>query len=168
MLQRKLTVAELANKVGVSKSAIEKYLAGPSSPRAATIVAICREFEVPADWLLFGYRQRLQHILLSSSFSAFQAVIHEMKQPGELSSRFSILEWGSPEWRNFVFHLADERANELNADVVRRLHEDDMEQRAGTYGIMHAAPMPIIFNKSATQGPDAKGVDIEHGDKTDR
>ena len=42
MLQRKLTVAELANKVGVSKSAIEKYLAGPSSPRAATIVAICR------------------------------------------------------------------------------------------------------------------------------
>lgn len=50
---KRLTVAELAARVGVSKSAMEKYLAGPSSPRAGTIIAICNEFGVTADWLLF-------------------------------------------------------------------------------------------------------------------
>jgi transcriptional regulator with XRE-family HTH domain len=50
----RLTVAELASRIGVSKSAMEKYLAGPSSPRAGTIVAICEQFGVTADWLLFS------------------------------------------------------------------------------------------------------------------
>jgi len=53
MSQHKLTVAELASRAGVSKSAMEKYLAGPSSPRATTVVTICKQFGVTSDWLLF-------------------------------------------------------------------------------------------------------------------
>ena len=39
MAQYKLSVSELAEHAGVSKSAMEKYLAGPSSPRATAIAS---------------------------------------------------------------------------------------------------------------------------------
>lgn len=64
---KRLTVAELASRVGVSKSAMEKYLAGPSSPRAGTIIAICNEFGVTADWLLFPG--------MSEEYFAFRGIV---------------------------------------------------------------------------------------------
>lgn len=54
MREHKLTVSEIAKIAGISKSAMEKYLAGPSSPRATAIVSICRELRASADWLLLG------------------------------------------------------------------------------------------------------------------
>lgn len=131
MKVHKLTVADMAGRVGVSKSAMEKYLAGPSSPRAATIRAICLEFDVDAEWLLFGYKLRLSPILMSASYSTFQALINELKQPNPISEKFSEIEWASSNWRQFVSDVASERAEELNQDVSKRVFEDHKLQRDG-------------------------------------
>lgn len=54
MREHGLTVSKLSEIAGVSKSAMEKYLAGPSSPRATAVASICKQLETSADWLLFG------------------------------------------------------------------------------------------------------------------
>lgn len=54
MREHKLSVSQIASIAGVSKSAMEKYLAGPSSPRATAMVAICEQLDTSADWLLLG------------------------------------------------------------------------------------------------------------------
>lgn len=56
MRERKLTVAGMAQAAGVSKSAMEKYLAGPpgpSSPRATAVASVCQELSASANLLLF-------------------------------------------------------------------------------------------------------------------
>lgn len=54
MLAKDMTVGQLAEIGGVSKSAMEKYLAGPSSPRAVTLANICIALSVNPSWLMFG------------------------------------------------------------------------------------------------------------------
>ena len=127
----RLTVADLARRVGVSKSAMEKYLAGPSSPRASTIRTICLEFGVDAEWLLFGYNLPLTRTLMSASYSAFLALMDELKQPGSFSEEFMTTEFGSAAWRQFVLHIATERAEELTEYVCKRVSEDQASLRSG-------------------------------------
>jgi len=122
-----LTIAELATKADVSKSAMEKYLAGPSSPRGTAIAAICTSFDVSADWLLFGKPQdEFQTLLLtlrSEALHVIWALISELKQSPELSTTFSSLDYGSEEWRKFIRDLAYSRTMELLRNFVKA-HEE--------------------------------------------
>lgn len=86
MRDHKLTVAEMAKVAGVSKSAMEKYLAGPSSPRAAAIVEICEKLATSADWLLLGQPNEEEIIRRGIHSSMYQIL---MQQKGkEVASSF--------------------------------------------------------------------------------
>lgn len=168
MRQHKLTVSQMAERVGVSKSAMEKYLAGPSSPRASTIQAICLSFGVAADWLLFQYRQPLQQVLAGSAYGDFQSLLHELKQPGTLSSRFSEIEWGQPEWRQFATDVASERAEELTAKVARRLKEREDDLRSGRVALGFGPPVEVPFASGASQEVEHPSVASreQHSDRS--
>lgn len=49
---RKLTQKEFAQRINVTESAISRYINDERVPRADTLVSICRELGVSADWLL--------------------------------------------------------------------------------------------------------------------
>jgi transcriptional regulator with XRE-family HTH domain len=117
MDKARLTVADMADKAGVSKSAMEKYLAGPSSPRGTAIAAICREFEVSADWLMFGIdgpdigsdELLLFHVLQDG----IHVLLMELKLGGPLCEKFDQLAPSSLELREFIYTLSQQRAFEI-------------------------------------------------------
>lgn len=123
MASQKLTVAEMSQRAGVSKSAMEKYLAGPSSPRATAIASLCASLKVSADWLLFGVDDDLWRVQ-NSSLAVIFALLEDLKRSGPLSDTFQALELGSHEWRNFTRELAFERAAELR-NMVAQSRSDD-------------------------------------------
>lgn len=123
MASHKLTVSEMAEKAGVSKSAMEKYLAGPSSPRATSIASICAALNVDADWLLL-WRESDLFTLQSLTFGAISALLEELKRDGKLSSEFRRMELGSLEWREFVREVGLECAVELRNAFARRRQQD--------------------------------------------
>lgn len=49
---RKLTQKEFAQRTNITESAMSRYISGERVPRADTLVSICRELGVSADWLL--------------------------------------------------------------------------------------------------------------------
>lgn len=49
---RKLTQKEFAQRTNITESAMSRYISGERVPRANTLVIICRELGVCADWLL--------------------------------------------------------------------------------------------------------------------
>lgn len=127
MTTRKMSVIELANSAGVSKSAMEKYLAGPSSPRATAIASLCLNLGVSSEWLLLGRPDENQYLLRSVATSVIIALLQDIKQPGTLREQFLGLESGSSDWRHFCFFLGDERAcdmiNQIASDRQKRLQE---------------------------------------------
>ena len=153
MQQHKLTVAEMAERCGVSKSAMEKYLAGTSSPRAGIIQKICIEFGVEADWILFGYSigSSFSSVLLSSAYASFQSILNELKQKSSLSEEFEKIEWGSSHWRNFLLNVATERANEIQADVSARLYK---ERQGAMSGIRKAFGPSILIRYEGSHADD--------------
>ena len=52
--QRGLSQAELANRLGISASAMGMYEQGRREPSAETLVALSRELQVTTDFLLTG------------------------------------------------------------------------------------------------------------------
>lgn len=50
----KLNQDEFAERIGVSRSALQKYFAGANNPSEPTIRAICREFSIRRQWLEEG------------------------------------------------------------------------------------------------------------------
>ena len=52
--QRGLSQAELANRLGISPSAMGMYEQGRREPSAETLVALARELQVTTDFLLTG------------------------------------------------------------------------------------------------------------------
>ncbi len=50
--QGQLSQAELARRIGISKNAMNTIEGGESDPRVSRIVAIARELDVSADYLL--------------------------------------------------------------------------------------------------------------------
>lgn len=165
MQRHKLTVSQLAERVGVSKSAMEKSLAGPGSPRASTIRAMAAEFNVRADWRLFGYANLLPVILPGSPYGSFQALLQEMKQPGPVSEAFEGAEWGAREWRNSVSSLAQDRSNELSADVLRRLDDEETMFRRGEMAIQSGPAVEIPLKGGSATAPAARsGQEGEDGE----
>jgi transcriptional regulator with XRE-family HTH domain len=70
MLSHKMSVSELATIAGVSKSAMEKYLAGPSSPRAVALVNISNALKISLDWLIAGqttHDVQVEYVALTST-----------------------------------------------------------------------------------------------------
>ena len=52
--ESKLNQDEFADRIGVSRSALQKYFAGANNPSEPTIRAICREFNIRRQWLEEG------------------------------------------------------------------------------------------------------------------
>lgn len=120
MAVRGLTVAQLAEMAGVSKSAMEKYLAGPSSPRAVTIANLSRSLKLSADMLMFGEIDPHVEVAYQLAFKAFANLIEDLKSHESLAAEFSALDPGSKQFSDFVRDLAFERAGQFkrafNAD----------------------------------------------------
>jgi Predicted transcriptional regulators len=49
-----LTSEELAERIGLKKASISSYENDRYDPSAKTIISICQEFNISADWLLMG------------------------------------------------------------------------------------------------------------------
>ena len=113
MASEKLTVAELAAMAGVSKSAMEKYLAGPSSPRATAVASLAANLGLSLEWLLFGYSESDRVRIRNLSMSAMFQLLHDLKSPGEVRESFNALEVGSKEFNTFAIDLATDRAEDL-------------------------------------------------------
>lgn len=120
MMAYKLTVAELAQAAGVSKSAMEKYLAGPSSPRATAIASLCAGLGINSEWLLFGQADDDLRRVRDVGIHAIVALLQELKQPGSLSEAFSAAQLGTEKWRYFVLEVGTERAQELSKMVAEK------------------------------------------------
>jgi len=119
MTSNDLTVSDMAVRAGVSKSALEKYLAGPSSPRVASVVAICNSFGVSADWLLFGVMNADPLIIHQKVAHVISQLLNDLKQGGPAVSGFHQLDGSSREWRMFALETADLRAREATAAIER-------------------------------------------------
>ena len=55
--QASLTQEQLGEKLGVSRQAVSKWESGQANPDVTYVMAMCRLFDVSADWLLFGTEQ---------------------------------------------------------------------------------------------------------------
>ena len=145
--QHRLTVAEMAARAGVSKSAMEKYLAGPSSPRAVALAAICRELRVSADWLLFGItepdEEQARAHLFQHVKEGFNTLLIELKLGGPLSNEFNALEPGSMDFRQFAHMLSQRRAFEVVEGYQKARQAGDQL----AFGIM-SLPIPLPHEPS--------------------
>lgn len=65
-----------AKRFGVSRSTILRYESGDREPDSGFIIALCREYNVSANWLLLGddYKNKGQNSDNLSSFSAERAI----------------------------------------------------------------------------------------------
>lgn len=113
MAQRNLTVMELAKLAGVSKSAMEKYLAGPSSPKATAIASIARALEVDAGYILFGKFDMDREAILSAAQGVVSNLLEELHGASEIGKQFRELSPGSQEANHSLWGLAFEKAREI-------------------------------------------------------
>ncbi|OIQ67916.1 helix-turn-helix domain protein [mine drainage metagenome] len=131
MTMHKLSVSELAANAGVSKSAMEKYLSGPSVPRATAIASLCIELGINAEWLLFGRPDNDLRLVRRESENGIVALLNELKQPGTLSENFAKLGIGTSEWRKFTWEVGNERAVEIANRVANARIEARKQEAAG-------------------------------------
>lgn len=61
-LQHQMTQAELAERLGLSTSAVGMYEQGRREPEISVITQMCRVFNVPADSLLFGETNKVTEV----------------------------------------------------------------------------------------------------------
>lgn len=54
MKQNELSLIKFAEKIGFTQPSVSKWLCGKIKPSVDAVMAICNEFDVSADWLLFG------------------------------------------------------------------------------------------------------------------
>lgn len=47
-----ITIKKLAEKIGVTRQQVQRWKAGTSEPTASNIKALCKEYEVSADYIL--------------------------------------------------------------------------------------------------------------------
>ena len=113
----RLTVAQLAAAAGVSKSAMEKYLAGPSSPRATTVATLCVNLGITPEWLLFGHSDSDARRVRDFGIQLLMQLIIDMRRPGELRAAFEAVEPDSKALNQLAFDVACVRADELAARV---------------------------------------------------
>lgn len=124
MVNHRLGVKDLADMAGVSKSAMEKYLAGPSSPRATAIASLARRLNVPADFILFGELKIEEALLFEEAHLAMTRFLRDLFTAEELSG----LEVGSKDWMSKAEMLAFDRAWRFRSSFLREL---ESAKRAG-------------------------------------
>lgn len=54
LAQRHMTHAELAQAIGVSRQAVQKWASGQSEPKGTNLAKICRFFGVTTEWMVHG------------------------------------------------------------------------------------------------------------------
>jgi transcriptional regulator with XRE-family HTH domain len=120
MAARGLSVGQMADLAGVSKSAMEKYLAGPSSPRATAIASLSRALGLSADTIMFGELDPHIELAYELVFRAFADLVRDLKTSPGLAQQFSDLEPRSEAFAAFLRDIAFERAGkfkrQFNAD----------------------------------------------------
>lgn len=123
MLNHDLTVAQLAGIAGISKSAMEKYLAGPSSPRAVALANICAALSVSPSWLMFGVSENDEVAEMSAFTTSVLAASAELlltiKSDQELLAAFANEEPTSDAWRAFRADLPYVAGKKAYAEYVR-------------------------------------------------
>lgn len=147
MREHKLSVSDIASVAGVSKSAMEKYLAGPSSPRATAIASICSELGANAHWLLFGTPDDDLRIIQSVVDDVLVDLLNELKQGGEVAEPFARNEFGTRDWRMFTWELADQRSREA-IERIFRAREQALEDARQGIRTVSVGPSPIWPEKT--------------------
>ena len=141
-----LTVGEFATLAGVSKSAMEKYLAGPSSPRATAIASICQNLGANAQWLLMGIPDDDLLIVRGVIEDALSDILNELKQGGEVAEPFRQLEFGTREWRTFNYELTFSRAREA-IDRIEAARERWRVELQDGGRLTSAGPFPLAVKR---------------------
>ncbi len=142
MTAEKLTVSELAVAAGVSKSAMEKYLAGPSSPRATALASLAANLGLSLEWLFFGYADNDRLRIRDYAVNAIIQAMQEIKQPGALRDQFERLEFGSREYATFSFDFAGELAEQLG-EKLWNARKKAMKNYAKGYREAVLPPVPF-------------------------
>ena len=65
------TQKSFSEKIGISQGALSDIESGKSKPALDTVIAICKEFDVSSDWLLFNEEKH-------SSLSENEKIILDM------------------------------------------------------------------------------------------
>lgn len=114
MAARGLTVHDLATMAGVSKSTMEKYLAGPSSPRLVAVASISKALEISLDTIVFGEFDAHVELARQLAFKGFANMLNDLKENPELMERFLGAERHSDEFADFVRNLAYEKSGQFS------------------------------------------------------
>lgn len=123
MAARNLSVADMAERAGVSKSAMEKYLAGPSSPRATAIASLSRSLGISADRLMFGELDPHLELSRGLAFKTIADLIQDLKNPEVIGGEFTELDKDTKVFEEFVRNTAYDRAGDFAAKLRDKLHE---------------------------------------------
>jgi transcriptional regulator with XRE-family HTH domain len=151
MTLKRLTVADLARMAGVSKSAREKYLAGPSSLRTTAVASLCANLGISAEWLIFGFSDTDARRSASLATSAMFRLLSDVKA-GELRGNFERLAADSPEFREFAVALASTRGLELGERMVQARNRTMRDAAAG-HGEAILPPIPFAGStRDAAEG----------------
>ena len=145
MVSYKLSVAEMAEAAGVSKSAMEKYLAGPSSPRATSVAALCVNLGVNAEWVLFGRADDDLRRTRDLAFSAFLGLIEDIARMQTLDD--PMIDLSDKSQRSSALSVASDHAE----DLVRAITADRIrirEQRIAGLREVEVGPFPL-FNSAS-------------------
>lgn len=143
MRDHKLTVWDMAKLAGVSKSTMEKYLAGPSSPRATALYAICEKLGVNAHWLLFGLPDDDLRIIHTVVEDVLVDLLNELKQGGEIADPFARYSFGTSDWRLFTYELSDQRAREAIERILRE-REAAVQRFKEGQRVASVGPFPLV------------------------
>jgi transcriptional regulator with XRE-family HTH domain len=89
MAVRRLSVSDMAKAAGVSKSAMEKYIAGPSSPRLVAIAALSRALGLSLDQIVFGEIDADEEMVYRIAFREMDTLILDLKSDEDLKEKRS-------------------------------------------------------------------------------
>jgi len=93
MLDKKINQIKLAEKLGLSNSAISDWTNGRSYPNAVTIIQLVQILEVSADFLLgtvYGEKSELINPLTTESLQ-YQSVIDQHQEIKHLKEKIELL-----------------------------------------------------------------------------
>jgi len=124
MAVRRMSVSDLAIAAGVSKSAMEKYLAGPSSPRLVTLISLSKALKLSLDMLVYGEIDPHEELLYGIAFQQFTSVISDLKTDPSIARPFLELDAGSKAFSDFVRDLAYQRAVLTRATFAAERREE--------------------------------------------
>lgn len=131
MATERLNVTQMAAAAGVSKSAMEKYLAGPSSPRATAVASLCANLGLSIEWLLFGYSDNDRLRVRDFALNAIVGLLHDLKNDPALSAKFAALDGASKDFATFSLDVASGRAEALGESVWKARQQAMKEHASG-------------------------------------